>query len=189
MHVIVKYVNTSLWSEALDLIKLTVSKSSSLTTFVNSTNQTNPKFFLGSQLDAAAGLSAAQQIPTQAFFSKKELPGRTLEFDFDFTAFVPSQLSNASAAGTAGVKPVPPLNLLNFNKQSTQLVQSSVFVNGWKRPYMSQNRTREKIFLLLNTLNKNQAVTKMVNTPVSLTNGQTEENIKVGLVFYWFTKC
>ena len=99
MHIIVKYLNTSLWSEALELIKLTVNKSSSLIGLTSTGNTginlaNNPKFFLSSSTDLSTNLSVSQQIPSTSFFNKKELPGRTLEFDFDFSLFVPAQLNN-----------------------------------------------------------------------------------------------
>ncbi len=189
MAVIVRYINTSLWQEALDLIKLTVSKSSSLSSFAAS-----PSFFLGPQ-DSSQQQQQAQ--PSQLFFSKKELPGRTLEFDFDFKMFVPSQVVNAlplvAATPPLGksksqqqkapepqkqVVAVPPLNLLDFGKETVPS-QQMYNVSGWKRPYLSQSRTRERIFLLLNTLNKNNApVGKMVNTPVSIGDRQSEESVK-----------
>jgi len=193
MTVIVRYINTSLWQEALDLIKLTVSKSSSLSSFTAS-----PSFFLGPQ-----DSGQQQQAPvTQMFFSKKELPGRTLEFDFDFKMFIPSQVVNALPLVVSTPPPVksksqqqqqqkaaepqkqavavPPLNLLEFGKLSQTPSQQMYNVSGWKRPYLSQNRTRERIFLLLNTLNKNNLpVEKMLNTPVSITNQQTDENLSV----------
>ena len=203
MQVIVKYMNTNLWSEALDLIKLTVSKSSSLAVFAADKNrkQPNPKFFLGNTTDSlinATNLSAAQQIPTQSFFSKKELPGRTLEFDFDFSLFIPAkvdklptQMSSPSSHAAASTKSsksqpqtlqqmpqtIPPLNLLSFSKESSQYIHSNSFHNGWKRPHLSQYRTREKIVLLLNTFNKNQPVSNIVNTPVSVTN--QSDNFKI----------
>lgn len=216
MQVIAKYMNTTLWNEALDLIKLTVSKSSSLAVFTADKNrkQPNPKFFLGNTTDSslkATNLSAAQQIPTQSFFSKKELPGRTLEFDFDFSLFVPkvekSPVQVASppqaAASTKSSKTqpptlqqmpqsIPPLNLLSFNKESLQFIHNNPFHNGWKRPHLSQYRTREKIILLLKTFNRNQPVGNMVNTPVSVTNqsdnikinNSIEDNLSVFTIFF-----
>ena len=82
MRVIAKYVNTSLWSEALDLIKLTVSKSSSLTD-LNATSK------LQNNTSSSSSLTSQVPVSSQNFFGKKELPGRTLDFDFDFALFVP----------------------------------------------------------------------------------------------------
>jgi len=98
---IANYLATPLWSEALDLLKLTVGKSSSLTASTSAKSAPNPTFFLATPVDSKAGnLSAAQQIPAQSF-SKRELPGRTLEFDFDFAMFVPS-LANTATPTKAG---------------------------------------------------------------------------------------
>ena len=96
MRAVAKYVSTPLWNEALDIIKLAVNKSSSL---------------------------SINRAATDSGFSKKELPGRTLEFCFDFDAFVPVQLK----------KGAPPLNLLQFGKGPPQLPSF-----GWKRPHLSQ---------------------------------------------------
>ena len=49
LRVVVKYMNTMLWTEALDIIRVTVSKSSSLTGINNNSNNINNKtrFFIG----------------------------------------------------------------------------------------------------------------------------------------------
>lgn len=90
MRVISKYVNTSLWSEALDLIKLTVSKSSSLTDLnVSKQNSSSKQRPTSDSTTMSTNVSSQVPISSHNFFGKKELPGRTLEFDFDFSLFVP----------------------------------------------------------------------------------------------------
>jgi len=94
MRIISKYVSTSLWSEALDLIKLTVSKSSSLTDLNTNKNNSGLNKQQRAATDSAmmsSHLPSQVPVSSQNFFGKKELPGRTLEFDFDFSLFVPPQ--------------------------------------------------------------------------------------------------
>ena len=200
MRVIAKYINTSLWSEALDLIRITVSKSSSLTDLgISSSQQANsPKFHLNPASEKSS-VAAQSQVPTAShnFFGKKELPGRTLDFDFDFSLFVPSQTQKFPLATSKSSpipsptnkkqqpqqqqQPLPPLNLINFhaNKQYQYVNQhliglgptSSTSLSGWKRPHLSQSKTREKLSLLLNTLSKNQSTTNIALNTIAESGG------------------
>ena len=91
LRIISKYVNTCLWSEALELIRLTVSKSSSLTDLNMSKASVGAVAKPRSSSDLSSNMSSQVPLSSQNFFGKKELPGRTLEFDFDFSLFVPPQ--------------------------------------------------------------------------------------------------
>lgn len=177
LRVVTKFLNTSLWSEALELVKLTVSKSSSLTC-LDSQKTSSPRFFLNDTL-ANSQVPGASQVPssTHTFFGKKELPGRTLDFEFDFSLFVPSKQD----------KLVPPLNLINLhsNKQFGFLSQylgsslsGSNLSSGWKRPHASQVRTREKLFLLLNTLTKHQSNNSLVQTNENSSSDSTRTSLQ-----------
>jgi hypothetical protein len=170
LRVVVKYMNTMLWTEALEIIRVTVSKSSSLTGINSNSNNINNKtrFFIGTNNltnDQTITNGSSNNTFTSSSSSKKELPGRTLEFDFDVAQFVP--------------KPnFPPLNLLNFhlNRQQHQQQQQVIeqqqnqitFTNSWKRPYLSQAKTRERFLSLLNTLDKNQSVGPTTNTQLNV---------------------
>jgi hypothetical protein len=207
MRTITKYVNSPLWSEALDLIKLTVSKSSSLTD-ANTNLKTTTTSKISDKAADLGGMSSvnfSSQVPvsSQNFFGKKELPGRTLEFDFDFSLFVPSNQDqikmsspNQRTTTTQVTAPVngnskstkqqtqqqqqtqsqhnqapqqlPPLSLINFhtNKQFHYVNQhliglGTTNISGWKCPQLSQNKTRQRIYLLLNSLTKHQSQTNV----------------------------
>ncbi len=162
MRVIAKYMNTMLWSEALDLIRTTVNKSSSLTGFNKATNS-----FIGSSSTVAhlTNESVVSNV-SSPFLTKKELPGRTLEFDFDISKFIPLKESN-----------LPPLRLLNFhlNRQQQLSVdqQNQMSSNSWKRPHLSQTKTRERFMSLLATLDTHQS--KVYASPVANTSFEINE--------------
>ena len=161
MRIVVnKYMNSSnLWNESLDLIKQAVNKSSSLTGYdVYNQSQINQNSLAaGGNADSATAVPVPG--PSTSYF-KKELPGRTLAFDFDYKLFIPQ------AATDPGNAKLPPLNLLNFhlynNNMNSNLVNSSakstaLSSGGWKRPHLSQARTRDRLNSLLSTLSANNA--------------------------------
>lgn len=85
LRVVLKYINTPLWSETLDLIRLVVSKSSSL----QSKSTISPRV----SMNEASNVPMTQvPVLSHSFYSKKELPGRTLDFEFDFGVFMPVQV-------------------------------------------------------------------------------------------------
>ncbi|CAF0877343.1 unnamed protein product [Brachionus calyciflorus] len=174
LRVVSKFINTELWSEILDLIKLTVGKSSSL--LENDKKLDSPRFYLN---EVNSQISKSQ-VPSsmRSFYGKKELPGRTLDFDFDFSWFVPisknSQNSpnltktRKSSSNLDQVSATPPLNLINlhsnkqFNFLNLYLYGSNS--SGWKKPHGSQVRTREKLLLIYNVLNKSsQNMSQIIN--------------------------
>ena len=192
-RVIVKYMNTNLWSEALDLIKLTVSKSSSLTGLNNTESSGN----VNNQNSNSSNNLFNTQVPLPLMnnqlnlFGKKELPGRTLEFDFDFSLFLPSQDQfinfNPKTVSTNVKKPNNlPLNLIDFHsRKQFQLLNeyitgcnsngagSSHNLNCWRKPNGSQLRTRNKFLLLLTTLTRQQSINNLNTNTTNNNNSST----------------
>ncbi len=101
MRHVCKCLNTqpSLFADALELVKLTVSKSSSLINISNSRANAQQTTSTTSQLASSNSpknnhtTAAATPITMHNFFNRKELPGRTLEFDFDFGIFTATSTS------------------------------------------------------------------------------------------------
>ena len=106
----------------------------------------------------------------------RELPGRTLTFDFDFAMFAASNINQSrNQSHDQQPPPAPPLNLIkpNARKELHHLIHyfnegnsshapprnaaaaesrgASAAVD-WKRPYLSQARTRQRLFALLATM-------------------------------------
>ena len=148
-----------LHQEALDLIKLTVGKSSSLL-------DTDKKD--AAQTKSAVPSSSKQQQRLVA--GKRELPGRTLDFDFDFWWLVPSggHTKSPRQPPTEPAANVPPLNLINFHAND-QLGFLNSYLNGlnanvWDNPVQSQSRTRERMLYIYTALSKNQNNTNNGNS-------------------------
>jgi hypothetical protein len=197
MRHVCKCLNTqpSLFADALELVKLVVSKSSSLTNITNN-NRTAQTTQPVSNSPKSSGITttAATPITMHNFFNRKELPGRTLEFDFDFGIFTatstnydePNLLrktnssSNTQAAVSSNsIQPPPMLNLLSLHvgEQLTMLNQYTnsghhlMYHNlhgGWKRPALSKPRTRERFYSLLNTFSKHSTPTLSSNNASNL---------------------
>lgn len=64
------------------------------------------------------------QVPstTHSFFGKKELPGRTLDFEFDFSLFVPVQQQQTTVKSQSNS---PPTQAQNLSKKSSSQIQPS----------------------------------------------------------------
>jgi hypothetical protein len=140
MRHVCKCMNTqpALYADALELVKLTVSKSSSLIG-VTSSSRPHSTTSLSSTSSpknvTATTTTGATPVTMHNFFARKELPGRTLEFDFDFGLFTATAASyeyepaglalrkHASVSSTQSAasgqhqqqQPPPMLNLLNLH--------------------------------------------------------------------------
>lgn len=133
LRVIAKYIEGAHWKEALKILKLVVTRSSSLVAPPISTH--------------TSGWEPHPSFPDTEMFTKKELPGRTMDFTFDLSQTpligrrFPAKNENK---GTAGVASSP--------RRSVSLSPAdSATVAGWKRPWMSQGRVRECLVNLLTT--------------------------------------
>lgn len=99
LRVVLKYIGTPLYAETMELIRLVVSKSSSLQARSSAASTVSPRSSLNEQaatslIASSTGLPYPSQVPgaSHNFYSKKELPGRTLDFEFDFGVFMPIQV-------------------------------------------------------------------------------------------------
>lgn len=101
LRVVLKYLNSPLYAETMELTRLVVSKSSSLQQRAAATlsprTSVNAGEMSSAQQTAISGswLPYVSQVPgaSHSFYSKKELPGRTLDFEFDFGMFLPIQVT------------------------------------------------------------------------------------------------
>lgn len=141
------------WKEALKILKLVVTRSSSLQVVPQSQAIDRTTIFFqnlhGSYSDSEV-------------FNKKELAGRTMEFSFDVSQtpligrrllLKPDLETNVSTQARIS----QPLNS-NFSgtpnspRRSTSLSPADTApLSGWKRPWMSQSRVRECLVNLLTT--------------------------------------
>lgn len=156
LRVIVKYMEGVHWKEALKILKLVVTRSSSLVA---------PPITLHSAWESQ--LTTAVPHPSfneDSLFARKELPGRTMEFTFDLsqTPVIGRRFFNNKIGGDGSTG-----GSLNNNAVMTTTTTSSSVVTprrscslspadvspqmGWKRPWMSQGRVRECLVNLLTT--------------------------------------
>ncbi|XP_024946755.1 protein furry isoform X2 [Cephus cinctus] len=137
LRVISKYVEGSHWKEALKILKLVVTRSSSLVA--------PPTSVHGSSWDSSLA-SPHPSFADNEIFTKKELPGRTMDFTFD--------LSQTPVIGRRWlIRPSgEDRSQLGSPRRSISLSPAdSNAIAGWKRPWMSQGRVRECLVNLLTT--------------------------------------
>uniref|UniRef100_A0A1B6DZ54 Protein furry n=1 Tax=Clastoptera arizonana TaxID=38151 RepID=A0A1B6DZ54_9HEMI len=130
LRVIAKYIEGVHWKEALKILKLIVSRSSSLVA--------PPLPSHSSYWEPHPSFSDSE------LFNKKELPGRTMDFTFDLsqTPLIGRRFAPAKSEFKGSASP----------RRSVSLSPAdSATVAGWKRPWMSQGRVRECLVNLLTT--------------------------------------
>ncbi|KAG8224237.1 hypothetical protein J437_LFUL002693 [Ladona fulva] len=244
LRVIAKYVDGPLWKEALKILKLVVTRSSTLVappaslhhhhhysssaslllhhqhhhwgdpttsmaaSTISSAYSASSHPVYSSSSSAAATLSSATAasflsgagtvLGTGAgpgvtsfgdteIFSKKELPGRTMDFTFDLsqTPVIGRRYLNRSAESVEkGTASNAPLNLPHQSascsspsstsspRRSASLTQADA-TGGWKRPWLCQSRVRECLVSLLNTCGQRVGLPK--SPSVSLENDVQED--------------
>merc|ERR550517_962704 len=133
-----KFVETSHWKEALKILKLAVTRSSTLVAPPSTSHISNPHHWEPHTSFAEA----------EVYF-KKELPGRTMEFTFDLSQ-TPVIERRHRRAGLANYGLDSREEAATSPRRSLSLstADSSTF-SGWKRPWMSQSRVRECLVNLL----------------------------------------
>uniref|UniRef100_A0A670J0D2 FRY like transcription coactivator n=1 Tax=Podarcis muralis TaxID=64176 RepID=A0A670J0D2_PODMU len=170
IKIIGKYVQSPYWKEALNILKLVVSRSASLVV-----PNDIPKSYGGD-------ISSPEISFTKIFNNvSKELPGKTLDFHFDIseTPIIGNKYGDQhSAAGRNGKPKVIAVT------RSTSSTSSGSNSNGlvpvsWKRPQLSQRRTREKLMNVLSLcgpesgLPKNPSVVFSSNEDLEVGDQQT----------------
>ena len=130
-----RHVGTSHWKDALKILKLAVTRSSTLTA-------APPNLGVGAISTYMAHTSFAEA----EIFTKKELPGRTLDFTVDLTnvPIIGQKYVNVqeSVPGEPG-EPGPPLSPTRKGSNHMEIE------SNWRRPQASQTRTRERLADLL----------------------------------------
>ncbi|CAO1322409.1 unnamed protein product [Diamesa hyperborea] len=158
LRVIAKYLDSPNWREALKILKLVVTRSSSLQIVPQTATAASTSHFFqhihGSYSDSEV-------------FCKKELAGRTMEFAFDVSQtpligrrllLKPDLETNVSTQMAKISQPAYNANNFGFTgtpnspRRSASLSPAdTVPLSGWKRPWMSQGRVREGLVNLLTT--------------------------------------
>ncbi|XP_072295543.1 protein furry homolog-like isoform X5 [Eucyclogobius newberryi] len=152
MKIIGKYVQSPHWKEAQNILKLVVSRSASLVV---------PDDVQRSYSTESCG---SPEIAFTRIFnnSSKELPGKTLDFHFDISETPIIGHKYGDQRTTAGRNGKPQVIAVTRSTSSTSSGSNS---NGlvpvsWKRPQLSQRRTREKLMNVLSLCGPESGVAK-----------------------------
>uniref|UniRef100_A0A8B9KWN7 Furry homolog, like n=1 Tax=Astyanax mexicanus TaxID=7994 RepID=A0A8B9KWN7_ASTMX len=141
MKIIGKYVQSPYWKEAQNILKLVVSRSASLVV---------PDEM---QRSYSAESSGSPEIAFTRIFnnSSKELPGKTLDFHFDIseTPIIGHKYGDQSNAAGRNGKPQVIAVTRSTSSTSSGSNSNGLVPVSWKRPQLSQRRTREKLMNVL----------------------------------------
>uniref|UniRef100_A0A8D8TGL4 Protein furry n=1 Tax=Cacopsylla melanoneura TaxID=428564 RepID=A0A8D8TGL4_9HEMI len=157
LRVIAKHIEGPNYKEALFILKLVVTRSSTLVTPPQLHHQ-----YISASWDSH---SASSHSSFSEF--KKELPGRTMEFTVD--------LSQTPVIGRKSVKPATSESEVSTIPASPRRSVSlspgdSINITGWKRPWMSQSRVRECLVNVLTTCGQRVGLPKSPSDDVFLTS-------------------
>ncbi|GBM95380.1 Protein furry [Araneus ventricosus] len=141
LRVISRYIEGPQWKDALKILKLVVTRSSTLAA-------PPAPFTIGSSAADCVSIASNTSFADSEFGTKRELPGRTMEFTIDLsqTPVVGQKylLKDSPKDGEKEGSSASPRRSLSHNHSFTE--NGSV---GWKRPWLSQARTREHLIGLL----------------------------------------
>ncbi|XP_053559954.1 protein furry homolog-like isoform X2 [Bombina bombina] len=140
IKVIGKYVQSPYWKEALNILKLVVSRSASLVVPNDA-----PKSYGGD-------LGSPEISFTKIFnCASKELPGKTLDFHFDIseTPIIGQKYGDQHSAAGRNGKPKVIAVTRSTSSTSSGSNSNALVPVSWKRPQLSQRRTREKLMNVL----------------------------------------
>ncbi|KAM5336812.1 protein furry homolog-like isoform 4-T4 [Glossophaga mutica] len=170
IKIIGKYVQSPYWKEALNILKLVVSRSASLVVPNDS-----PKTY--------GGDTGSPEISFTKIFNNvsKELPGKTLDFHFDIseTPIIGNKYGDQHTAAGRNGKPKVIAVTRSTSSTSSGSNSTALVPVSWKRPQLSQRRTREKLMNVLSLcgpesgLPKNPSVVFSSNEDLEVGDQQT----------------
>ncbi|XP_022655915.1 protein furry-like isoform X2 [Varroa destructor] len=167
LKTLARYVEGSHWKDALRVIKHVVTRCSALPPNAAGGVHPHPPHAHPAPhaSDAVSLASSAFEVADSVQSGKRELPGRTMDFSFDMTC--------APYVGLKGAAPVTPTPAPSQQGQQQQnnssnssmvaapsprrsLSHAASFNNdnqlsGWKRPWLSQAKTREHLISVLSS--------------------------------------
>ncbi|TKC51109.1 hypothetical protein EI555_008533, partial [Monodon monoceros] len=170
IKIIGKYVQSPYWKEALNILKLVVSRSASLVV-----PNDIPRTY--------GGDTGSPEISFTKIFNNvsKELPGKTLDFHFDIseTPIIGNKYGDQHSATGRNGKPKVIAVTRSTSSTSSGSNSNALVPVSWKRPQLSQRRTREKLMNVLSLcgpesgLPKNPSVVFSSNEDLEVGDQQT----------------
>ncbi|XP_038055333.1 protein furry homolog-like isoform X2 [Patiria miniata] len=186
LRVIAKYVQGVHWQESLNILKVAVSKSSSLV-----------------KPPAIPEEGMGKRSSSLDLDGRKELPGRTMEFTFDLSKVVDPDVSNTpvirrkfpsmltittsfsdeSAASTQSsddssmsTEPTEVSHLTGgASNGNSASANQSIVPSAWRKPQLSMRRTRERLVNVLNALGQKVGLPRSPSVIFSSTSDITQE--------------
>uniref|UniRef100_A0A7N6BBU3 Furry homolog, like n=2 Tax=Anabas testudineus TaxID=64144 RepID=A0A7N6BBU3_ANATE len=152
MKIIGKYVQSQHWKEAQNILKLVVSRSASLVV---------PDDVQRSYSTESCG---SPEIAFTRIFnnSSKELPGKTLDFHFDIseTPIIGHKYGDQRTAAGRNGKPQVIAVTRSTSSTSSGSNSNGLVPVSWKRPQLSQRRTRERLMNVLSLCGPESGIPK-----------------------------
>ncbi|KAM3939588.1 protein furry homolog-like isoform 2-T2 [Leptodactylus fuscus] len=165
IKIIGKYVQSAYWREALNILKLVVSRSASLVVPNDA-----PKSY---------GDLGSPEISFAKIFNcaSKELPGKTLDFHFDIseTPIIGQKYGDQHSAAGRNGKPKVIAVTRSTSSTSSGSNSNALVPVSWKRPQLSQRRTREKLMNVLSLCGPDSGLPKNPSVVFS-----SNEDLEVG---------
>ncbi|XP_061593947.1 protein furry homolog-like isoform X4 [Cololabis saira] len=152
MKIIGKYVQSPHWKEAQNILKLVVSRSASLVV---------PDDVQRSY--STESCSSPEIAFTRIFNnSSKELPGKTLDFHFDIseTPIIGHKYGDQRTAAGRNGKPQVIAVTRSTSSTSSGSNSNGLVQVSWKRPQLSQRRTRERLMNVLSLCGPESGIPK-----------------------------
>ncbi|CAH0386341.1 unnamed protein product [Bemisia tabaci] len=175
LRVISKYIEGPHYKEALKILKLVVTRCSTLVA---------PPISSHHQYHWETHASAPHPSFTDMdVFTKKELPGRTMEFTFDLSQTPVIGRRAFSTSQDAAFKKTENTAISNSVtspcRSSSLSPADNLSISGWKRPWMCQSRVRECLVNLLTTCGQRVGLPKSPSVIFSQTSDIIERQSSV----------
>ena len=193
-----KYIEGPQWKDSLKVLKLVVTRSSTLAA---APSYNNPNFnqilsvpYSSNVPPDCISITSGASFADSEFGIKRELPGRTIEFSFD-TSQTPivgrhylseegeSETHKKSSEKNEESNEIfkkensksSPRRSLSYNHSFNEANMSN-----WKRPWLSQSRTRERLIGLLRSFGKSMGLPKSPSVIFSQTSDIVERQSSMG---------
>ncbi|KAL1437074.1 hypothetical protein MTO96_049074 [Rhipicephalus appendiculatus] len=168
LRAIARHVEGSHWKDVLKILKHVVARSSSLAAPPSSV----PASLSGVTTADCISIASSTSFADSEFSAKRELPGRTIEFTFDLSITPVVGLNPDTKEETNETKEEKssPRRSLSHNHSFSE----NGSLGGWRRPWLSQGRTREHLISLLTACGQRVGLPKSPSVIFSQTSDVAE---------------
>lgn len=168
LRAIARHVEGSHWKDVLKILKHVVARSSSLAAPPSSV----PASLSGVTTADCISIASSTSFAESEFSAKRELPGRTIEFTFDLsiTPVVGLNPDAKEEANETKEEKSSPRRSLSHNHSFSE----NGSLGGWRRPWLSQGRTREHLISLLTACGQRVGLPKSPSVIFSQTSDVAE---------------